>query len=133
MDIGEIKQYIRDIQMYRDSAAGFDDDSPGALVRKVELLTQAHMLMGRVSAYMHARHARTYNERKRVYAETMLATKKGNKQTAAELAIIKLREQEAEDLERMHLWKNEFKSVSEQLYELRLRLRIDLMTGGGGG
>ncbi|AIW41811.1 hypothetical protein [Paenibacillus polymyxa] len=131
MDIKEIKQYIHDIQRLRDTAESFTDDSPGALVRKVELLTQAHTLMGRVSAYMSGRHMQTYNLRKRVYAETMRDTTERNKKVAAELAVLEIRDTEAEDFERMHLWKNEFKSLAEHLYELRLRLRVDMHIGGG--
>ncbi|SPY16940.1 Uncharacterised protein [Paenibacillus polymyxa] len=132
MDIKEVKQYIQDIQELRDTVESFTNDSPGALIRKIELLTQAHTLMGRVSAYMNGRYMQTYNLRKRVHAETMRNTKRGNKQNAADLAVLDIRDREAEDLERMTLWKNEFKSVSEHLYELRLRLRVDMHIGGGG-
>ncbi|WP_025684547.1 hypothetical protein [Paenibacillus maysiensis] len=130
--IREIKQYIQDIQRYRDAAEGIKNDSPGALMQKVELLTKSHTLMGRVCAYMEGRYMQTYSRRKRVHAEKMRDTKRGNKQNAADLAVLDIRDQEVEDSERMTLWKNEFKSISEQLYELRLRLRVDMHIGGGG-
>ncbi|MBE0335084.1 hypothetical protein [Paenibacillus sp. 23TSA30-6] len=130
--IREIKQYIQDIQRYGEAAKGIADDSPGALMQKVELLTKSHTLMGRVCAYMNGRYMQTYNRRKRVFAETVRDTKRGNKQNAAELAVLAIRDKEAKDLEHMVLWKNEFKSISEQLYELRLRLRVDMHIGGGG-
>ncbi|MGG1651353.1 hypothetical protein [Paenibacillus sp. NRS-1780] len=129
--IKEIKLYIQEIQKYRDTAEGIPTDSPGALIQKVELLTKAHTLMGRVAAYMDGRYRQTYSHRKRVYAETLRDTTKRNKQNAAELAVLNIRDQEAKDQERMVLWKNEFRSIAEQLYELRLRLRVDMHIGGG--
>ncbi|MEC0234040.1 hypothetical protein P4H71_06810 [Paenibacillus kribbensis] len=129
--IKEIKQYIRDIQRYRDTAEGIPLDSPGALIHRVELLTKAHTLMGRVAAYMDGRYRQTYSRRKRVYAETLRDTTERNKQNAAELAVLNIRDEEAKDQERMVLWKNEFRSIAEQLYELRLRLRVDMHIGGG--
>lgn len=133
MDITEIKNYIQDIQWYRDTADSFDDDSPGALIRKIEFLTKALTLMGRVSSWMDGEYKRAYAARKQAYARAKAAAPQGSKETTAELGIIKEREIEAKAYERMSLWRNEFKSLQEHVHELRLRLRIDLNIGGGGG
>ncbi|QHZ50676.1 hypothetical protein [Paenibacillus larvae] len=127
----DVTQYIHDIKAYRQQAEQFDDDSPGGLIRKIQLLTQAHTLMGRVSAYMDGQYKRIYASRKNTFAAVKAANTK-DKITTAELAIMELREQEAEAYEKMQFWRNEFTSLTEHLHELRLRLRIDLNMGGGG-
>lgn len=48
MDI-DIKQYIKDIKILRAQADQYDGNAPGADIMKIELLTKAHMLMGRVA------------------------------------------------------------------------------------
>ena len=126
-------EYIKDIKRFRAVADQYDDDSPGGLVTKIQLLTKAHMLMGRVSAYKDGEYKRIYNFRKRVYAEAKRDALKGDKTNAAELAVLDLRVLEAEAYESMHLWRNEFASMTEHLHELRLRLRVDLNTYIGGG
>ena len=132
MENQEIIQYIREYKMYREQAEDCDD-SPAGLIRKVQLLTQAHVLMGRVSAFKDGEYKRIYSERKRVYAETKRDAAKGDKTNAAELATLDLRDKEAEAYEKMQLWRNEFASLTEYLHELRLRLRVDLNTYIGGG
>ncbi|EJW14114.1 hypothetical protein M5X00_31720 [Paenibacillus alvei] len=129
----QIPQYIQEIKRLRLEADEYDDESPGGLMQRITLLTQAHTLIGRVSAHMDGQYKRKYAERKNTFAAVKAAAGRGDKTTQAELATMELREQEAEAFERMHLWRNEFKSLTEQLHELRLRLRIDLNIGIGGG
>ncbi|MBD7967720.1 hypothetical protein [Paenibacillus gallinarum] len=125
--------YIKEIKQYRAIAKEYDDDNPGGIVKKIQYLTKAHMLMGRVSAHKDGDYKRIYNLRKRVYAEAKRDALKGDKTNAAELAVLNLRVVEAEAYESMHLWRNEFASMTEHLHELRLRLRVDLNTYIGGG
>lgn len=128
----DIKQYLSEIHRYRAEADNYKDESPGSMRRRLQKLTQARELMGRVSAYMEGEYRRKYAERKRVYAETKRDAPKGDKENTAELAVLDLRDQEAEAYQRMQLWKNEFSSLTEQLYELRLAIRIELSTMNGG-
>ncbi|MDZ7543739.1 hypothetical protein GNF83_21760, partial [Clostridium perfringens] len=100
---------------------------------RITLLTQAHTLMGRVSAHMDGQYKRKYAERKNTFTAVKAAAGKGDKTAHAELATMDLREQEAEAYERMQLWRNEFASLTEHLHELRLRLRIDINIAVGGG
>lgn len=68
------------------------------------------------------------------YVEAKRDAPRGDKLLTGELAVIELRKQEAEALERSKLWKNEFKSLTETLYEIRLAIRIELnMMAAGGG
>lgn len=128
-----IIEYIREYKKYRTAADDYDDESPAGLSYKIKLLTQAHVYMGRVSAFKDGEYKRIYNQRKRLYAETKRDAPKGDKTNAAELAVLDLRDREANAYESMHLWRNEFASLTEHLHELRLRLRVDLNTYIGGG
>lgn len=101
-------------------------------MRKINLLTHAHMLMGRVAAQMDADYAKVYAFRKIKYAEALSTAKKGEKAFAAELAIADLRMAEAQAQAMKTFWSNEFRSLREYIYELRLRVRVDMNTLGGG-
>ncbi|WP_277375807.1 hypothetical protein [Paenibacillus polymyxa] len=133
MNTREFKQYVRDIQKYRDTAEALSDDSAGALLQKVTLLTKALTLIGRVSAWLNGEYKRAEAKRKNTFTLVKAKTPKGDKVSAAELAIIPLREAEAKAYERMHLWRNEFDSLKEHIHELRLRLRVDMHIGDGDG
>ncbi|MCY9513276.1 hypothetical protein [Paenibacillus apiarius] len=102
-------------------------------MQRITLLTQAHTLMGRVSAFKDGEYKRIYVLRKNTYTAVKAAAERGDKKMQAELAVMDLRENEAEAYEAMHLWRNEFASLTEHLHELRLRLRVDLNIGSGGG
>lgn len=127
-----IAQYITDIKRFRNEADQFDCESPGGLMQRITILTQAHMLIGRVSAFMDGEYKRVKAKRENTFLLVKSQTQRGDKTTVAGLAIMELREQEAEAYERMHLWRNEFSSLTEHLHEMRLRLRIDFNIGGGG-
>ncbi|MEK4452856.1 hypothetical protein [Paenibacillus sp. FSL L8-0506] len=131
MDI-DIKQYIKDIRKLRAQADAYDDNAPGAIMEKIRLLTAAHMLIGRVSAVRDGEHARIYAARKIAYAKARKEAKRGEKEIAGDLAIEDLRMVEATSLEEKMMWKNEFSSLREYIYELRLRVRVDMNTLGGG-
>lgn len=101
-------------------------------MEKIRLLTAAHMLMGRVSAVRDGEYARIYAARKNAYAKARKEAPRGEKETAGDLAIENLRMLEADALEEKMMWKNEFSSLREYIYELRLRVRVDMNTLGGG-
>ncbi len=135
MDPSVIEQYIRDIKVYRKQVEDYTDDSPGALRMRLKLLTQCHELMGRVSAHMDGEYERAKVLRINTYAEAKRDAERGDKVNAAELAVMELRKAEVAALERSRLWKNEFKALTEHLYEIRLAIRMELniLAAGGGG
>lgn len=131
--VDQIQGYITEIKRLRNEANRYDDESPGGLMKRITILTQVLTLMGRVSAYMDGQYKRIHVQRQNTYTAVKAAAGRGDKTTQAELAVMELREKEAEAYEMMHLWRNEFASLTEHLHELRLRLRIDLNIGTGGG
>ncbi|MNC51041.1 hypothetical protein D3C75_1003160 [compost metagenome] len=99
---------------------------------KINLLTQAHTLMGRVAAIRTGEYKRVYAQRKAEFARAKKAAPRGDKESSAELAIEELRMLEAYALEEKEMWNNEFESLRQVIFELRLRVRRDLHTLGGG-
>ncbi|MFJ2044550.1 hypothetical protein ACIOBL_13135 [Paenibacillus taichungensis] len=128
----DVDEYIRQIRHYREQADQYDEDSPGALMEKIRLLTDAHMLMGRVSAQKEGDYAKIHVLRDNIDAEARATAKRGEKEISAARATADLRMAEAEALEQKMIWKNELNSVKEKIYELRLKVRVDLHITGGG-
>jgi hypothetical protein len=131
MDI-DIKQYIKDIKSLRAQAEQYDGNAPGADIMKIELLTKAHMLMGRVAAVREGEYWRIYALRKSTYARAKLEPGPGDKETRAEIAVEQLRMLEAEAMEERKMWKNEHESLLQQLFELHLKANRENRTLGGG-
>ncbi|MEC0173023.1 hypothetical protein [Paenibacillus graminis] len=131
MDI-DVKQYIKDIKILRAKADQYDGNAPGADMAKINLLTQAHTLMGRVAAVREGEYMRIYAHRKAAYAKAKKDAPRGQKETAGDIAVESLRMLEATAKEEREMWKNEFESVRQVIFELRLRVRRDLHTLGGG-
>ncbi|MEK4355152.1 hypothetical protein MKX41_30655 [Paenibacillus sp. FSL R5-0475] len=128
----DIDQYIIDIKKFRAQADEYNADAPGAILEKIRLLTAAHMLMGRVSAVRDGEYLRIYAARKAAYAKARKSAGRGDKESAGELAIEEFRMLEADAMQEKMMWKNEFTSLREYIYELRLRVRHDMNTLGGG-
>jgi len=128
----DIDQYIKDVKALQAQAEDYDEDAPGAVMDKIRILTKAHTLTGRVSAHMDANYAKVYAFRRITYAKAKDAAKVGDKGNAGELAVTDLRMAEAQAKALKSFWNNEFKSLAETIYELRLRVRVDMHTLGGG-
>lgn len=128
----EIDEYVRQIKRLRKQADQYVEDSPGGMIEKVRLLTDAHMLMGRVSAQKTGDHAKIHVLRDNLDAEARARAKRGEKEVAAAQATAELRMIEADALEQKMYWKNELDSVKEKIYELRLRVRVEMHITGGG-
>ncbi|WJH28423.1 hypothetical protein N6H13_25870 [Paenibacillus sp. CC-CFT742] len=127
----DVDEYIRQIKIFREQAEQYDDDAPGALMTKIRLLTDAHMLMGRVAAQKEGNYARIHVLRDDVEAEARATAKRGEKEITASRASADLRIAEAEALEQREIWKNEYRSLREEIYGLRLKMRLDLQVMGG--
>lgn len=129
----DIKEYIKDIKELRTKAEECNEDAPGGAETKLSLLTDAHTLMGRVSAQMDADYANVYAFRKITYAKAKAEAKSGDKANAGELAIMDLRMAEAQAKGKKSMWNNEYHSLAQKLYELRLKVKVDLSTSTSGG
>lgn len=104
-------------------------DYPTTLAKKIDYLTEIQILLGRKAADAVRDYKRKYAERKRVYAESYIASMK-DKAQRAELAIASLRLEEA-DLEADKVrWNNAFESNGEVINSLKYSLKVLLAEYG---
>lgn len=131
MDI-DVDQYIKDIKRLRARAEQYSESDPGGLIAKINLLTDAHMLIGRVSAVRDGEYERIYAARKVAYAKAKRDAPRGQKEYAGDIKTADLRFAEALAKQEKSMWANEFQSIREKIHELRLRSKVDISTFGGG-
>lgn len=126
--MSDTNYYINQIVKLRQEADALPDDNPGALMQKINLLTNCVMYIGRVSSQVDGDYKRLYAQRKYQHALAYKAAS-GSKAAAAEIAVHELRLQEADLYESMMRWRNALTSTTEELHALKLRLRIDYQQG----
>ncbi|MEF2965076.1 hypothetical protein V3851_04465 [Paenibacillus sp. M1] len=126
--MADIDYYLEQIIKLRQEADALPDDNPGALMSKINLLSNCVMYIGRVSSQVDGDYKRHYAERKYQYALAYKAAT-GGKAAAAEIAIHDMRIKEAELYQDMMRWRNALVSTTEELHALKLRLRIDYQQG----
>lgn len=95
---------------------------------RIEILSKMLVFIGKLSAEFSEQYKRVYANRKRVQAEAYIAAGR-NKAQMAELAVIDLREEEAEAYGNMKRWSNAFESTKEEINALKYRLRISFEDG----
>jgi len=122
----EIPDNLKNIDKFKAASRNCAEGTPDGLMKKIHWLTQELVLTGRVASYLELEAKRAYNERVRVFNETRQSASRGDKEAAAQLAVTDLREAEARAESRAELWKKEYKSLQEHIYQLRLRARQDL-------
>ncbi|MEK5142545.1 hypothetical protein [Paenibacillus sp. FSL M7-0134] len=104
-------------------------DYPATLARKIELLTEVQILLGRKAAEAVRDYKKKYAERKRVYAEAYIAAENLREQRA-ELAVIKLRNQEADAEADKVRWSNAVESNDQVINSLKYSLKVLLAEFG---
>lgn len=95
---------------------------------RIEILSKMLVFIGKLSAEFSEQYKRVYASRKRVQAEAYIAAAR-NKAQMAELAVIDLREEEAETYGNMKRWSNAFESTKEEINALKYRVRISFEDG----
>lgn len=104
-------------------------DYPATLARKIELLTEVQVILGRKAAESVREYKRIYAERKRVYAEAYIAAENLREQRA-ELAVIKIRIQEADAEADKVRWSNAVESNDQVINSLKYSLKVLLAEFG---
>lgn len=99
------------------------NEYPATLARKIELLSEIQILLGRKAADAVREYKRTYAERKRVYAEAYLSAVK-DKAQRAELAVTELRLQEADMEADKVRWTNAVISNDQVINSLKYSLKV---------
>lgn len=122
----------RQIAALYSEAEKLSHDYPATLARKIEILTMIQVEIGRRAADAVREYKRCYAERKRTFAEAYISAKK-DKVQMAELAVVELRQHEA-DLEAEKVrWGNAFESNLEVINSLKYTLKVLLVEYGNTG
>lgn len=119
-----LEQHLKEISRLRREADSLPEDNPAGLIRKIELLAKCMVYVGRVSSALDGEYKRVYAERKRRYAEAYISAQR-SKEAHAELAVVELREKEAQAYEDSRRWRNALDSLTEEIHALKLKMRID--------
>lgn len=97
-------------------------------IERIELLSKQLVFIGRLAAELSEEYKRIYATRKRMYAEAYINAP-SSKSASAELAIIEIREKEAEAYGNMKRWNNAFDSTREEINALKYKVKIDIEDG----
>lgn len=119
------EEYLIELMKYNNILKGIPAESR---IQRIEVLSKQLVLIGKLAAEFSERYKRIYATRKRVHAEAYIQATR-NKAAEAELAIIELREEEAEAYGHMKRWTNAFDSTKEEINALKYKVRIDIEDG----
>lgn len=126
-----IDRHITEITRLRRAADQLPDDVPQSLMEKIELLAKCMVYIGRLSSHLDGEYKRIYALRKQTYAKAYIEATR-SKEAHAELAIVELRQLEAQAYEDMRRWRNALDSLTEEIHALKLKMRIDFADGTAG-
>lgn len=99
------------------------EDIPHQLGQKIELLSRAQVIIGRLAADAVLEYKSTYAKRKRDHAEAFLLAKR-DRAHHAEIAVYDLRIREAELEAEKVRWNNAFASNLEVINSLKYRMKV---------
>jgi hypothetical protein len=97
-------------------------------IERIELLSKQLVFIGRLASVFSENYKRTYAERKRIHAEAYINAT-DSKQARAELAVVEIRQDEAEAYGNFKRWTNAFDSTKEEINALKYQVRIDIEDG----
>jgi hypothetical protein len=124
----DIGNYLEQVVLLRREADELPEDNPGALIRKIRLLKNCFMYIGRISSTMDGDYKRIYAQRHYEHAVAYKNAAK-NKQAEAEIAVKELRQKEADAYESMNRWRNALNATQEEIHFLKLVLKVDFEQG----
>lgn len=126
MNVGKrIDENLVEITAYHKQIMKLSEEDK---VDKIYLLSKQLVFIGRLAAIFSELHRNTYVERKRVYNTEYLKAKQ-SKSVHAELAIINIREKEAEYYNNYKRWNTAFITTQEEINALKYKVKIDMADG----
>lgn len=123
-----LKTYIQDIEHRKELAKGISPDNPVMIIKKLELLVEAHQLLGDVAAECYLRYKTLDVDRKRVYWDAY-ENAKGNKQMAADRGAHETKMRAANYAGLARKYQNELESTKEEIHALKLKQRVNIADG----
>lgn len=124
----DLTAYIEQIEIKKMMANALPENNPATLQEKIELLTQCHEMAGEVSGECDRLYKRIHVQRDMDYAEAYISAKAPKKERA-ELATREIRVLEAESYGRSMKWRNEYKSLQENIHTLKLKMKVNFADG----
>jgi hypothetical protein len=120
-----LDNHAKEILRYQSMINQLDEDD---YLERLNLLSKMLVLIGKVAAQMSEDYKKIYARRKQVHAESYIEAKK-NKEQHAELAVVELRQIEAEAYGDYKRWTNGFESTQEEINVLKYKIRISIEDG----
>lgn len=124
-----IDSYIRDLKVIQKEIEFTSEENYQTLIH---LLSKRLVLVGKISASLSGDYKRIYARRKQMHAQAYINAQK-NKAAEAELAVVEIREQEAQAYEDMKRWNNAFDSTKEEINALKYKLKVSIEDGSNKG
>jgi len=123
-----IETHLKQIRMYQQQLNELPEEGIVERMERIEILSKMLVFIGKLAGELSEEYKMFYAKRKRIHAETYLKAKK-NKAVEAELAVTKIREEEAQAYGNMQRWRNAFESTKEEINALKYKLRISFEDG----
>jgi hypothetical protein len=120
-----LDSHAKEILRYQSMINELDEED---YLDRLHLLSKMLVLIGKVSAQVSEDYKKIYARRKQVHAEAYIKATK-HKQANADLAVVELRNMEAEAFGAKERWKNGFESTTEEINVLKYKIRISLEDG----
>jgi hypothetical protein len=120
-----LDSHAKEILRYQSMINELDEED---YLDRLHLLSKMLVLIGKVSAQVSEDYKKIYARRKQVHAETYIKATKAKAQEA-ELAVIELRNMEAEAYGNYKRWGNAFESTQEEINVLKYKIRISIEDG----
>lgn len=118
-------EYVQELIKYNEILKNIPEEST---VQRIEILSKQLVLIGKLAAEFSGKYKSIYATRKRVHAEAYIKAKQ-NKAAEAELAVVFIREAEADAYGDMKRWSNAFDSTKEEINALKYKVRIEIEDG----
>lgn len=124
----DINHYINDIKRHLDTADSLSESNPMDLQKKIDLLIEAHVMLGDVEAEYTRIYKTSRVQAKAIYWDAY-ENATGNKKMAAEKAVLEVMNREAEAYSDAKKYGNRFNSVEEQIHAIKLKHNTNIKDG----
>ena len=120
--------YLSKISSLKSESNKIEEDNPGSLMRKIELLAECLVYIGSVSAYVDKQYEVAYANRKYEQAKSHVSHAK-DKAANSEIDVRELRLEENNMYGDKMRWRNAFESTKEQINVLKMKMKVNFHLG----
>ncbi|SEB15857.1 hypothetical protein SAMN05421743_12154 [Thalassobacillus cyri] len=124
-----VDEYLKEVIRYHRAIKAVPDSQEGRLI---ELKSKQLVFIGKLAGEFAYRYKSKRAERKQVQTETFFEAKKYKKE-AAELAVVELRKEEAEEYGNWKRWENALTTTQEEINAIKYKVKLDFADGNRQG